>query len=618
MGSLSPVTPNVGTKGPRRDKWHNWTSSPRHAPTSTVRSLVSRMKSKLSPPDSTKMGAADSICEDQEPSPRDMSTCSKEEVGTSEGSPCIEGVPSTPAISTASSSVDIGNSTMVSPFSPPERACTTTSEERSTKQEIEGSSGSPSPSADLDGDDVFGPSDPESQGETEYDQESEETGEMENAAEVEVDLNEEVPVEEDQEDDLEDLEADLDYASDTGASSEFKEIPREDSVDDKGYSDKEADEEGKEVDGGNEEKEEEEEMIPSREVDFLLENAEVTRRNDLAALQDEFDDEIRYLADERNQLLTEKMFWQTKFVTAIKGREKQRSRASSLTEDNSRMDAINKMLQREMGLIQDIIDKQYKDMSEIKSSCLGTVAQLTQACEVTKTYIEKAKEENMKTAKELAILRKVVLKIRQPSKKLTEFSMHHDFKQALEVNQELKSKTEAQQEELDKLQAQLAERDAKIENLQASNTKLEEQLDDLETYNAKYMSKLEEASRSLTYYQKSLLQARDKETQLNDRLSTALGEWASKKKKFKNELVECRAKLRLKDTMINALHGQSSIYLENWKETINMLSEKNQGDELSVKLADCLQETLDRNEALEIELGELREKTLTVLNQSLS
>ncbi|EFE34349.1 uncharacterized protein ARB_06749 [Trichophyton benhamiae CBS 112371] len=602
------------TKGRHRDKWHHWASSPRHAPTSTVRSLVSRMKSKLSPPDSTKMGAADSICE--EPSPRDMSTCSKEEIETSEEGPGIEGVPSTPAISTASSSVDIGNSTMVSPFSPPDRACSTTpSEERCTKQDVEGSSGSPSPSADLDGDDVFGPSEPEPQGEPENDQEPEESGEKENAAEVEGDSNEEVPVEEDLE---AELEEDLDYATDTGASSEFKEIPKEDSVDDERYSDKEADEEGKEEDGGNEEREQEEEMIPSREVDFLLENAEVTRRNDLAALQDEFDDEIRYLADERNQLLTEKMFWQTKFVTAIKGREKQRSRASSLTEDNSRMDAINKMLQREMGLIQDIIDKQYKEMSEIKSNCLGTVAQLTQACEVTKAYIDKAKEENMKTAKELAILRKVVMKIRQPSKKLTEFSMHHDFKQALEVNQELKSKAEAQQEELDKLQAQLAERDAKIENLQASNTKLEEQLDNLETYNAKYMNKLEEASRSLTYYQKSLLQARDKETQLNDRLATALGEWASKKKKFKNELLECRAKLQLKDTMINALHGQSSIYLENWKETINMLSEKSKGDELSVKLADCLQETLDRNEALEIELGELREKTLTVLNQSLS
>ncbi|EFE41918.1 hypothetical protein TRV_03335 [Trichophyton verrucosum HKI 0517] len=600
----------MATKGRHRDKWHHWASSPRHAPTSTVRSLVSRMKSKLSPPDSTKMGAADSICE--EPSPRDMSTCSKGEIETSEESPCVEGVPSTPAISTASSSVDIGNSTMVSPFSPPDRACSTTpSEERCTKQDVQGSSGSPSPSADVDGDDVFGPSEPESQGEPEDDQVPEETGEIGNAAEVEVGSNEKVPVEED-------LEEDLDYATDTGASSEFKEIPREDSVDDEGYSDKEADEGGKKEDGGNEVQEEEEEMIPSREVDFLLENAEVTRRNDLAALQDEFDDEIRYLANERNQLLTEKMFWQTKFVTAIKGREKQRSRASSLTEDNSRMDAINKMLQREMGLIQDIIDKQYKEMSEIKSNCLGTVAQLTQACEVTKTYIDKAKEENMKTAKELAILRKVVMKIRQPSKKLTEFSMHHDFKQALEVNQELKSKTEAQQEELDKLQAQLAERDAKIENLQASNTKLEEQLDDLETFNSKYMNKLEEASRSLTYYQKSLLQARDKETQLNDRLATALGEWASKKKKFKNELLECRAKLQLKDTMINALHGQSSIYLENWKETINMLSEKSRGDELSVKLADCLQETLDRNEALEIELGELREKTLTVLNQSLS
>ncbi|EGD91544.1 hypothetical protein H112_00641 [Trichophyton rubrum D6] len=610
----------MATKGRHRDKWHHWASSPRHAPTSTVRSLVSRMKSKLSPLDSTKMGAADSICEDQEPSPRDMFSCSKEKVEASEESPCVERVPSTPAISTASSSVDIGNSTMVSPFSPPDRARSTTpSEERSTKQEVEGSSGSPSPSADLGGDDVFGPSEPESQVEPEDDQEPEETGEMETATEVEVDSNEEASVQEELEEDLEaDMEEDLDYATDTGASSEFKEIPRADSVDDEGYGDKGADEEGKEEVGGNKEQEEEEEMIPSREVDFLLENAEVTRRNDLAALQDEFDDEIRYLADERNQLLTEKMFWQTKFVTAIKGREKQRSRASSLTEDNSRMDAINKMLQREMGLIQDIIDKQYKDMSEIKSNCLGTVTQLTQACEVTKTYIDKAKEENMKTAKELAILRKVVMKIRQPSKKLTEFSMHHDFKQALEVNQELKSKTEAQQEELDKLQAQLAERDAKIKSLQLANTKLEEQLDDLETYNAKYMNKLEEASRSLTYYQKSLLQARDKETQLNDRLATALGEWASKKRKFKNELVECRAKLQLKDTMINALHGQSSIYLENWKETINMLSEKSQGDELSVKLADCLQETLDRNEALEIELGELREKTLTVLNQSLS
>ncbi|EFR01331.1 hypothetical protein MGYG_04338 [Nannizzia gypsea CBS 118893] len=601
MGSPGLVTPSAATGGRQRNKWPRLAPSPRKDRTSTVQSFVSRMKSKLSP-DSTKLGAASSIIQDRGPSPRDTSISSKKDVETSGKSPCIEEDISTPSISASGSSVDIGNSTMVSPYSPPDRNFSTaSSEERSTKQSVEESYGSNSSfvvNPDRE-DDVFGLSETRSQGEQENDQEPEDTGEAEILEiEVEVDSNAEAHV-----------EADLDVRTDTNSSSESRDVINDDSADDEGCSDRESDVDNDRENGDNEE---EEEMISSREVDFLLDNAETNRLNDLAALQDEFDDQIGYLADERNKLLSEKMFWQTKFVTAIKGREQLRSRASSLSEDNSRIEAVNKMLQREMGLIQDIVDRQYEEMAEIKANCMDTVTQLSKACEITKSYLEKARNENTKTAKELAILRKVVLRIRQPSKKLTEFSMHHDFKETLEVNQKLKDRTETQQLELDKLQAQLAERDAKVEKLQADSTQLEEQLDGLVSLNAKCRKELEEANRSLTSYEKSLLQARDKEAQLNDGLVTALGEWSSKKKKFKNELVECRAKLQLKDTMINALHGQSSIYLENWKETINMLSEKNRGDELSVKLAACLKETLDRNEELELELGRLRERTLTL------
>ncbi|EEQ28908.1 hypothetical protein McanMca71_001031 [Microsporum canis] len=598
MGLPGSVSPHA-IPGDHREKWYYWASSPRTTRTPTVRSFVSRIKSKISP-NSTKLRKPSNGTQKQGSTVRDTPMLHRKNVEISPEDHRLGDVLSTPALSTASSSANNGDSTMVSTFSPPDRACSTApSEERPAEQLEEGSPTNLSVVEQTSEDDVFGLPGEDCHRETEGGRESEETEEQEEAGiEAALGLDTDVCVK---------VEADV--RTGTDASSETKESHGDDDADDEGYDDESDDE--------DDEEDEEEEMIPSREVDFLLENAEQNRLNDLAALQDEFDDEIQYIAHERNTLLSEKMFWQTKFVTAIKGREKQRSRASSLTEDNSRLEAINKTLQREMGLIQDIIDNQYKEVKVIKSNCLDAVTELTQACEVTKSYLDKAKEENMKTAKELAILRKIVMKIRQPSKKLTEFSMHHDFQQALEVNQELKEKVETQHQELNQLHAQLAERDAKLKKLQVDNAKLEGQLDDMESFNAKYSSKLDDTRLSLAYYQKSLLQARDKESHLNDRLSIALNEWSASKLKFKNELIECRAKLQLKDSMINALHRQSSVYLENWKDTIGMLSDRSQGDELSVKLADCLQETLDRNEALEIELGDLREKTIALLNQNL-
>ncbi|KAF3479431.1 uncharacterized protein GIQ15_06407 [Arthroderma uncinatum] len=576
----------ISTPEGRRDKWHHWVSSPRKG---GVRTLVKRMKSRLSP-DSTKTGEPRNGAQAQNTPIRNVPVRDSRAAETLLDGHGLGNIISTPGVSTASSSEDNGGN---EEFSPPKRVCSTApSEERPTGQvEVEQLKGCPDLSEQARGGNTQAEKqEKDDQQECEVNQEHEDPAEIE----VEVDVDADVSVE---------VEVDISAEADEDMEDTGEE--QDDDADD------EAD------DNEDEEEEDEQGMIPSREVDFLLENAEQNRLNDLAALQDEFDDEIRYIVQERNTLLTEKMFWQTKFVTAIKGREKQRSRASSATQDNSRLEAIGNVLKREMDLIQEIVDKQFKEVKEIKASCLDAVTQLTQACEVTKSYLDQAKEENMKTAKELAILRKIVMKIRQPSKNLTEFSMHHDFQQTLETNQELKDRAEAQQEELNQLHAELAERDATIEKLETIKTKLEDQLDYMGSSNAKYRAKLEETDRTLADCQKSLRDARDREARLKGRLSTVYKEWATRKEKLEVDLTECQAKLQLKESMVEVLSQQSSMYLDNWKDSISMLAGQSQGDELSSKLADCLQETLDRNEALEIELCELREETLTLLDRTL-
>ncbi|KAK2866815.1 hypothetical protein FQN49_003518 [Arthroderma sp. PD_2] len=628
MESSGPVTPPTVPKNRQRDKWHDWMLSPRKTRTFTVRSLVKRMKSKLSS-DTTKSGKSGNSTKDQKAPMMDAPMVEPTGVKTPPEALCSGAVLPreilpTPGISTASSNGETSDDGMISgfsPFSPPNRrACSTVpSEERpagQAKEELPNNPLDSSGPALEGGQQVEQLQEKDDQQEcTDYqeqEEQEEQAGQAEAGEKVEVDVDADIHV-----------EVQMDVGVDGNVEVEIKdEEGDEDDADDEADDETDDSEEDEEDEGDDDEEGDDgedddgEEMIPSREVDFLLENAEQNRLNDLATLQEEFDDEIQYIAEERNSLLTEKMFWQTKFVTAIKGREKQRSRASSLTEDNSRLEAINSNLQREMGLIQEIVDNQYKEVKDIKANCLDTVTQLTQACEVTKSYIIKARDENLKTAKELAVLRRIVMKIRQPSKNLTEFSMHHDFQQTLEVNQELKEKVDSQQEELDKLHADLAERDMKIERLTNAKTKLGEQVDYMSSFNTEYTARLEEKERSLDHYHKSLSQARDNETRLKNRISMVHREWSSSKEQLKSHLKECEAKLRLKDSTIETLHQQSSMYRDNWKDSISLISGKNQGDELSTKLADCLQETLDRNESLEMELSKLRENTLAILDRT--
>lgn len=366
----------------------------------------------------------------------------------------------------------------------------------------------------------------------------------------------------------------------------------------------EEEEEGEEEGEGKGEKGDvEEELISSREVDFLLKNAEQNRLNDLEALEDEFEDEMKDIVKERNKLLQEKMYWQTKFAGAVKSRDDLHSRHSSVSREREQLKALNAALHDEMARLQDIADVQYKAFNEFRRTLGDTVTTLSRAAEVNRTAVAEAREENNKTSRELALLRRIVLKIEEP--KYDEFTFDHDFQQTLETNKSLATELETHREKLSAATTLLAEQQERIKELEKGNATLTEQLNYMESFSRRNAAKVDEAERALASSNDTLAEVQLSEQRVKGQFSNAYKKWTTNKNILQKEISDCHEKLELKDTIIRSLQQQSTAYMYNFKDTLSLVKDRTGGDDLTLKIADCLGETLDRNEFLEMELLKL-------------
>ncbi|KAK2749852.1 hypothetical protein FQN57_005266 [Myotisia sp. PD_48] len=320
-------------------------------------------------------------------------------------------------------------------------------------------------------------------------------------------------------------------------------------------------------------------------------------------IQQDFDDDIEDFLEERRDLLEEKMIWQVKFVTTIKKRDKPPTGSFSSSVADERIRGVDEVQTRDMAILHEIIDEQKRDVETIKETYAGCPRDILQkTMEKTQAAIDKAKAQNLETAKEITVLRKLVTIAEPASAEFIEFSRGHDLKEALETNKELLEKVAFQKNLISRYDTRVRECADELEILEATKLKLKTQL---ESVKLNSVSKLEEVENSLIVSQGLVAEAKNRECDLKDQHSKELAAWAADKERLEMDLLSCRENLKLKDSVIQLVQQQSNTYISSFKDVLSMLGERT-GDNLSMKLASCLNDTLDRNEMLERELWQFR------------
>ncbi|PGH01875.1 hypothetical protein AJ80_08947 [Polytolypa hystricis UAMH7299] len=149
----------------------------------------------------------------------------------------------------------------------------------------------------------------------------------------------------------------------------------------------------------------EDETVPAAEVDFLLSNAELNRINDLASLRDEYEDKFRYLTEERDAIIQQKLHWQTKFVSATNARSRFRMCKVSLERENVQLRNVKCALVRDKKALRKVNDQQCQQIEALEVKAQKAKASFSAAVQLYVALCQKARAEKVEVSEEIASLR---------------------------------------------------------------------------------------------------------------------------------------------------------------------------------------------------------------------
>lgn len=340
-----------------------------------------------------------------------------------------------------------------------------------------------------------------------------------------------------------------------------------------------------------------EEPIPAREVDFLLTNAETNRVNDMEALKDEYEDKLRYIAEERDDILKQKMDLQVKHAGVVNEKVKLKTQCDFHQEDARKWMKAHWNMTVELKRVNRLLDEERGKVKALRGSTGDSNGHAcVQPCSCRNSYGDEI-EETPDEPTEAPWVQEDAEVLEQYE--IENFGLLQDLEESLENNGLLCT-------EIETCKQDLCNRIAQIDSLEKDKIGLEEKLGILEKDHQHAKEKADQGEQTVVNLTKLLLKAEKRESDLKSQLSAGCAKWKSAKKKLEESMSVCQAKLLSKDSLINALRQQSAAYLNSFKETIRLVKNQVGGDELALKLADFLTDTLDRNEVLEMEVWKLR------------
>lgn len=382
---------------------------------------------------------------------------------------------------------------------------------------------------------------------------------------------------------------------------------------------------------------EHEEPVPWREVAFLLKNEELTRNHEILSLREEHEAEVASIAEERdealqvvdelimerNQLLEEKMNWQSKFVSAVAKKNnpypKRRSMNSSTAPpaaENCTEPASSAADEefRECGVVEPSKAPAQPDGQQWYHDPMQPDAPGERALAHDPDYSENPSQERPRASNPIATpdppdsprskrqeeLIQCKLDLRRLEQCIddmdcTEFQLQQDLEEALETKELLQQQLDGQAEEYWYMKDVFTELADKIAAISNENADPRSRLESAIGENVMLAANHQRDKRALKSTKRELSRVTRKKRLRPPRRSRLpnlpIPDGVSLRP-YQAQLVSSRR-------LVKEIMRQNSIYLDNFRTALCWSYGYIKRDDLAVQLAENLRRTLDRNEELE-------------------